>query len=131
MIPALAIVVPAPAPPPPPVPSQQGQSEASCKYSVEVLSERRTYRCYSEAEYQQKLASEAAQREKDNQAFINFLVSIPGWLLKNWLNILIWIGYIFAGLVVLIICAFVKDEIHRKRHPEEYNEFGMRKDWRL
>lgn len=125
----LAIVVvphvPAPAPPPASASPQQG-----CEYSLMINDDRYKpiYKCYTEAEYNKKVADDAASVAKQNRESQERFIAFLGWLAANWWKLVLWgIG----GIVALFITIVAYDSIDRKRHPEKYDALGFRNDyWR-
>lgn len=111
----LAVVVPSPPPPPPATATQQ-----QCKYSIRETYDK--YVCYTEQEYQQKLAAEQAQVEA-SRAELNKGVQ---WALAHWWKLLL--GTLGAFVILMIIIT-VLEIINEKRHPEQYDSLGFKKDW--
>lgn len=111
MLSTMAIVVVAPPPPPPATATQQ-----QCKYSVRIDSD--TYQCYTEEEWQQKQAADAAVRAQDDADFNKFWTStVPSFLIANWWKIILWI---LGALITFVLLLGLSEWVERKRHPERY-----------
>lgn len=124
MITNMAIVVVAPAGHASSPSQQTAPNQSQCKYSVQINSSPYTYQCYTEEEYQQKLAADAADEKRQEQAVENlFFAWLPNWMVHNWWRVLL--GAL-GGFTALVVLALVADSIERKRHPERFDRYGFR-----
>ena len=117
----IAIVVPHSPPPPPATGTQQ-----SCKYSIREYSD--TYVCYSESEYQSMLAQRQADSERASAEFLQSVTDTLKWTINHWWQVIL---SVLGGIVALMAFGIVWEAWQQKRHPEQYDQYGFRKDWYL